>query len=75
MVRAIKAKSDWVEMVESRHYDAYRQDVTEPLFVDLKWTERLTLADLRAILQTPGLFDFASQLGYDLARLIQLAQR
>lgn len=74
MLSALSNKKDYVEAVEARHWQAYRDRGGDRRFVDLKWTERLTPGDVSQILQTPGLADLAALLGYDLAHLIGLAK-
>ncbi|HEV8550888.1 MAG TPA: hypothetical protein VGQ57_17700 [Polyangiaceae bacterium] len=75
MVDALKKKTEWAKHMEPEHYEGYQRGIEKTGWTDLKWTERLTVNDLGVIMQTPGLVDLASLLGYNLAALVKLARR
>jgi hypothetical protein len=75
IVDALRKKTEWHSKVEARHWETYEARGGDPSYSDQKWTERLRLSDLTQIVQTPGLTDLASLLGYDLVHLARLVRR
>ncbi len=72
MLGAIEKKKEWVDDIERRHYETYKENAFTGTWVDDKWTERLGTGELAQVMGTPGLPDLATLLGYDLSALARM---